>query len=210
MVTSTETALLEVKSLEKYYYRGRFNKTPTFSLKADFSVKKSEIIGVMGPNGSGKTTLFELITGSNQPSRGQVICNGQNVHNVRYSERDRLAIHYHQSYQVRNFRRRKPAFLMQKADSDYPLVHLFDEPQFNTQDGYIGFMLDFFRKLRSENRVVFVCMHPNESFHIDILKDVCERFLFIRNGKLSQAENLNQLLEDEAAKEYLGKLVKYV
>jgi hypothetical protein len=64
--------------------------------------------------------------------------------------------------------------------------------------------------LRSENRVVFVCMHPNEPFHIDILKDVCERFLFIRNGKLSQAENLNQLLEDEAAKEYLGKLVKYV
>jgi ABC-type multidrug transport system ATPase subunit len=210
MITSTETALLEVKSLEKYYYRGHFNKTPTFSLKADFSVKKSEIIGVMGPNGSGKTTLFELITGSNQPSRGQVICNGQNVHNVRYSERDRLAIHYHQSYQVRNFRRRKPAFLMQKANSDYPLVHLFDEPQFNTQDGYIGFMLDFFRKLRSENRVVFVCMHPNEPFHIDILKDVCERFLFIRNGKLSQAENLNQLLEDKAAKEYLGKLVKYV
>lgn len=206
----TDSALLDVKSLEKLYYRGLFDRTPTFSLKANFSVKKPEIIGVMGPNGSGKTTLFELITGSNRPSSGTVICNGQNVHDVRYGERDRLAIHYHQSYQVRNFKRRKPSILMQKANSDYPLVHLFDEPQFNTQDGYIGFMLDFFRKLRSENRVVFVCMHPNEPFHIDILKDVCERFLFINKGNLFQAENLNQLLEDQAAAEYLGKLVKYV
>ena len=32
--------------------------------------------------------------------------------------------------------------------SESPLVHLFDEPQFNTQDGYIGFMLDFFAQLR--------------------------------------------------------------
>src|SRR3546814_6286795 len=107
----------------------------------------------MGPNGSGKTTLFELSTGANRPSAGRVLCNGRNIHDVRYDERDRLAIHYHQSYQVRHFRRIRPAFLMDRAGSDYPLVHLFDEPQFNTQDGYIGFMLDFFRRLRAEGRV---------------------------------------------------------
>ena len=201
---------LFVEGLEKQYFRGRFQRTPTFSLKADFRVEKAQIIGVMGPNGSGKTTLFELITGSNQPTRGRVICNGQNVHDIRYGERDRLAIHYHQSYQVRNFRRRKPAFLMQRARSDYPVVHLFDEPQFNTQDGYIGFMLDFFRKLRQENRIVFVCMHPNEPFHIDILKDVCERFIFVRQGELTHATTLPELLEQEAAIDYLGRLVPYV
>ena len=37
----------------------------------------------------------------------------------------------------------------QTAGSDYPVVHLFDEPQFNTQDGYIGFMLDFFKSFFS-------------------------------------------------------------
>ena len=41
---------------------------------------------------------------------------------------------------------------MQPAGHDYPMVHLFDEPQFNTRDGYIGFMLDFFRRLRSEGQ----------------------------------------------------------
>ena len=54
--------------------------------------------------------------------------------------------------------------------SDSPLVHLFDEPQFNTQDGYIGFMLDFFARLRSEGKLVFLCLHPNEPYHVDILR----------------------------------------
>jgi len=63
---------------------------------------------------------------------------------VRYNERDRLAIHYHEFYQVRSFRRTQPGLMMDRADSDYPMVHLFNEPQFKPQVGYIGFMLDFF------------------------------------------------------------------
>ena len=58
-------------------------------------------------------------------------------------------------------------------------MHLFDEPQFNTQDGYIGFMLDFFRRLRAQGRLVFLCLHPNEPVHLDILAEVCERFVFV-------------------------------
>ncbi|MEZ5904225.1 MAG: hypothetical protein R3C69_03665 [Geminicoccaceae bacterium] len=50
-------------------------------------------------------------------------------------------------------------------------MHLFDEPQFNTQDGYIGFMLAFFRRLRAEGRLVFLCVHPNERFHLEILQE---------------------------------------
>ena len=56
----------------------------------------------MGPNGSGKTTLFELITGSNRAVRaGASSSPARTSTRVRYGERDRLAIHYHQSYQVR-------------------------------------------------------------------------------------------------------------
>ena len=138
-----------------------------------------EIVGVMGPNGAGKTTLFEMIAGSNVPSAGRVVVAGQDMQRVRYRQRDRLAIHYHQSYQVRRFSKTRPSFLLEPRGSAYPLVHLFDEPQFNTQDGYIGFMLDFFRKLRGEGRLVFLCLHPNEPFQLEILREICERFLFV-------------------------------
>ncbi len=194
--------LLAVENLVKEYRR---RWRTTFRLEADFRVEKPEIVGVMGPNGSGKTTLFELITGQNLPSAGRVLCMGQDIHAVKARERDRLAIHYHQSYQVRRFRRYRPDFLLAPAGSSYPMVHLFDEPQFNTQDGYIGFMLDFFRRLRGEGRAVFVCLHPNEGYHLDILREVCERFIFVERGRISLHADWDALVADTAASAYLRK-----
>ena len=198
--------LLHVDGLAKEYRRGVLRREVTFSLEADFAIDAPCVIGVMGPNGSGKTTLFELITGSNAPSAGRVVCAGQDIHRVKTRERDRLAIHYHQSYQVRRFRRYKPDFLLEGARSEYPLVHLFDEPQFNTQDGYIGFMLDFFRTLRRRDRLVFLCLHPNEPYHLDILRESCERFVFVDRGRLTHAPSLPALQQDPRVRADLGRL----
>lgn len=200
------TPLLHVDKVAKQYTRGLLHRQVTFSLNADFTVEEPCVIGVMGPNGSGKTTMFELITGSNLPSGGRVLVQGQDIHQVRTRERDRLAIHYHQSYQVRSFQSGRPDFMLQHASSRSPIVHLFDEPQFNTQDGYIGFMLEFFRKLRREGRVVFLCLHPNERFHIDILRESCERFLFVQKGAVTQAGDFDTLARDEKVRAYLGAL----
>jgi ABC-type multidrug transport system ATPase subunit len=194
--------LLSVEGLAKEYRR---RWKTTFRLEASFTVEKPEIVGVMGPNGSGKTTLFELITGSNTPSAGRVLVAGQDIHRVKARSRDRLAIHYHQSYQVRRFRKLKPDFLLETANSAYPMVHLFDEPQFNTQDGYIGFMLDFFRRLRSEDRVVFLCLHPTEGYHLEILREVCERFVFVEKGRISLHPNFAALEADARVSAYLGQ-----
>ena len=198
--------LLRVENVAKQYQRGILRKTTTFSLNADFEVQKPCVVGVMGPNGSGKTTLFELITGSNLPSAGRVLVNGQDIHQVRTRERDRLAIHYHQSYQVRSFQKTKPDFMLAHAQSDSPLVHLFDEPQFNTQDGYIGFMLDFFAKLKANGKLVFLCLHPNEPYHVDILRQCCERFIFVQKGAVSEAPDFDTLAQDEKVRAYLGAL----
>jgi len=198
--------LLRVENLAKRYRRGLFARQVTFSLTADFVVEEPAVVGVMGPNGSGKTTLFELITGSNLPSAGRVLVAGQDIHQVRTRERDRLAIHYHQSYQVRSFQRSRPDFLLRHATGDSPRVHLFDEPQFNTQDGYIGFMLTFFAKLRREGRLVFLCLHPNEPYHIDILRQSCERFLFVHEGVVTQAPDFDALVGNQRVRNYLGAL----
>jgi ABC-type multidrug transport system ATPase subunit len=196
--------LLAVENVVKVYRRG-VRRTVTFRLEANFTVDKPQIVGVMGPNGSGKTTLFELIAGSNLPTAGRVTCLGQDIHAVKARERDRLAIHYHQSYQVRRFRRRRPDFLLAPANSDYPMVHLFDEPQFNVQDGYIGFMLDCFRRLRAEGRAVFVCLHPNERYHLDILRELCERFVFVERGRVSLHPHWVALTGDARVAAYLGE-----
>jgi ABC-type histidine transport system ATPase subunit len=198
--------ILQVQNLEKIYTRGVFAKKTTFSLRANFTINKPQIVDVMGPNGSGKTTLFELLSGSNVPTSGKVICAGQDVHRVKYRERDRMVIHYHQSYQVRRMKKTVPSFMLGKASSDYPLVHVFDEPQFSTQDGYVGFMLDFFRRLRMRERVVFLCLHPCEPFHVDIMRDTCERYLFVSKGQVAEAPTYRTLLDHPGVREYLGEL----
>ena len=199
--------LLALERVSKIYRRGLLDRTPAFQLDVDFRIDEPAIVGVMGPNGAGKTTLFEMIAGSNAPTGGRVVVAGHDMQRVRYRERDRLAIHYHQSYQVRRFSRTRPDFMMEPAGSSYPVVHLFDEPQFNAQDGYIGFMLAFFRKLRAEGRLVVVCLHPTARWQLDLLREICERFVFVGGGTLTPAPTLDALATDARVQAYLGDLI---
>jgi ABC-2 type transport system ATP-binding protein len=196
--------LLVLDGVRKVYTRGRIMRRPTFTLEADLVVDKPAIIGVVGPNGAGKTTLFEMMTGSNAPTAGRVYVAGTDIHRVKYRERDRLAIHYHQSYQVRRFRKVVPSVLLARSPTAAPLVHLFDEPQFNLQDGYIGFMLDFFRKLRAEGKLVVLCLHPTASWHLEILAEIAEQFLLVADGGVTPQPDFQALVDQPRFRSYLG------
>jgi ABC-type lipopolysaccharide export system ATPase subunit len=196
--------LIALEKLRKVYCRGHLVRRPTFTLEADLTIAEPGIVGVVGPNGAGKTTLFEMMTGSNTPTSGRVLIAGADIHRVKYRQRDRLAIHYHQSYQVRRFAKLVPSFLLASSPTPRPLVHLFDEPQFNPQDGYIGFMLDFFRKLRGEGRLVFLCLHPTASYHLEILAEIAERYLLVAAGTVTEKPDFKALVADERMRAYLG------
>ena len=44
-----------------------------------FTVRAGSVHSVIGPNGAGKTTLFNLVSGVYEPTRGEILLDGQNV-----------------------------------------------------------------------------------------------------------------------------------
>ena len=196
--------ILRIDNVRKVYRSGWLNRRETFSLSADLEFPRSRVVGVVGPNGAGKTTLFELITGNNTPTAGTITVAGRDIQKIKVGERDRLAIHYHQSYQVRRFVTLTPSFMLAAARSTDPLVHLFDEPQFNTQDGYIGFMLAFFRRLRAEGKLVFMSLHPTASYHLEIMREIAEEFIVVSNGRVERRADFAALAADPFVQTYLG------
>ncbi len=72
-----ETPLIEVQNVHKSFLMG---KEAVQALRGvDLRVMRGEIVCLMGPSGSGKTTLLNIIGGLEEPSRGHVIVDGQNV-----------------------------------------------------------------------------------------------------------------------------------
>jgi ABC-2 type transport system ATP-binding protein len=65
---------LEAKALRKCY-----SAVPAVS-SVTFALRCGEILGCLGPNGAGKSTTVRMLTGLLQPTRGQVLSFGADIH----------------------------------------------------------------------------------------------------------------------------------
>jgi ABC-2 type transport system ATP-binding protein len=67
--------MLQATGLSKYY-----GSVPAVQ-DVSFSLDSRQILGYLGPNGSGKSTTVKMLTGLLQPTRGQVLYQGEDIHN---------------------------------------------------------------------------------------------------------------------------------
>ncbi len=70
-------ALLEVRNLSR-----NFDGVLAVD-DVSFGVNAGEFVSIIGPNGAGKTTLFNLITGTDQPTQGNITFEGQSLVGLR-------------------------------------------------------------------------------------------------------------------------------
>ena len=57
-----------------------------------FTLAPGEILGLIGPNGAGKTTLISLISGTQPPSAGEILFQGESINHLPAFRRARLGI----------------------------------------------------------------------------------------------------------------------
>ncbi|WP_425446530.1 ABC transporter ATP-binding protein [Dethiothermospora halolimnae] len=86
------------QNIKKYYEVGE-NIVKALD-GVNISIKKGEIVSIIGSSGSGKTTLLNILGGLDKPTEGEVLIEDRNIHSM---TKDDLAI----------FRRRNIGFIFQ-------------------------------------------------------------------------------------------------
>jgi ABC-2 type transport system ATP-binding protein len=76
--------MLAATSLSKFY--GSVPAVQSVSL----TLQPGQILGYLGPNGSGKSTTVKMLTGLLQPTRGQILFHGRDIHEDLPAYRKRL------------------------------------------------------------------------------------------------------------------------
>lgn len=78
----SENSKLQLINIYKDYALKEGNRFEALH-NISINVNKGEFISIIGPSGSGKSTLFNLISGLEEPSAGDILLDGQTITNKR-------------------------------------------------------------------------------------------------------------------------------
>jgi putative ABC transport system ATP-binding protein len=82
--------IIRVDNVHKSYLMGKEAVPALRGVTID--VVRGEMLCLMGPSGSGKTTLLNLLGGLDEPSRGHIIIDGQNIVSMKEEQVARLRL----------------------------------------------------------------------------------------------------------------------
>ena len=84
--------ILKTENLHKIYAEG--TSMEVHALRGvNIEIKKGEMVAIMGPSGCGKTTLLNLLGGIDQPTKGHIFINGQDVNQLTDTEITEFRLH---------------------------------------------------------------------------------------------------------------------
>ncbi len=84
--------ILKTENLHKIYAEGTSMEVHALQ-GIDIEIKKGEMVAIMGPSGCGKTTLLNLLGGIDQPTKGHIYLNGQDVNELLDTEMTEFRLH---------------------------------------------------------------------------------------------------------------------
>jgi putative ABC transport system ATP-binding protein len=83
-------SIIQVDNVHKSYLMGK-EAVPALR-GVTIGVSQGEMLCLMGPSGSGKTTLLNLLGGLDEPGRGHIIIDGQNIVSMKEEQIARLRL----------------------------------------------------------------------------------------------------------------------
>ncbi len=92
-----EGELLQLKDIEKIEFRDvsfQYPSTKKYALRnVSFTIRKGQIIGIVGENGSGKSTLTKLLLRLYKVKEGQILINDQDINKYREEDiREKMSV----------------------------------------------------------------------------------------------------------------------
>ncbi|MEW6608168.1 MAG: ABC transporter ATP-binding protein [bacterium] len=85
-------SILKLEGLRKEYKTFLGGKKTIAVDNIDLEVQRGEILGFLGPNGAGKTTTIKMICGLVNPTRGQVLIDGDDINKERKKAMGKIGV----------------------------------------------------------------------------------------------------------------------
>ena len=83
-------SIIVCDNLSKVYQEGRLATSVLEGV--NLSVSKGELLAIVGTSGSGKSTLLHLLGALDAPTTGNILFNGNNIHQLSSKEQSRVRV----------------------------------------------------------------------------------------------------------------------